>query len=113
MDRAIHWFLYNKFNVDLVHTLRALSLVCPATAPLLNPTPASVHWPPQLRTFPFLNEDIIMDGLYQELPTYGIPCSCGLVFLSKLTAWKIWLPRKVESGRNRKRIDNLPIGQMQ
>ena len=48
---------------------------------LLNPTPASVHWPQQLRTFPFLNEDIIMDGLCQELPAYGIACSCGRCFI--------------------------------
>ena len=85
MDRAIHWFLYNKFNVDLVDTLRAFKaaacLVCPATAPLPNPTPASVYWPQQLRTFPFLNEDIIMDGLGQELPAYGIPCLCGRCFI--------------------------------
>ena len=82
-DRAIHWFLH-KFNVDLEDTLRAFKaaacLMCPATAPLLNPTPASVHWPQQLRTFPFLNENIIMDGLCQELPAYGIPCFCGMCF---------------------------------
>ena len=86
MDRAIHWFLH-KFNVDLVDTLRAFKaaacLMCPATAPLLslNPTPASVHWPQQLRTFSFLNENIIMDDLCQELPAYGIPCSCGMCFI--------------------------------
>ena len=40
---AIRWFLH-KFNVDLVDTLLAFKasarLMCPATAPLLNPTPA-------------------------------------------------------------------------
>ena len=76
----------DKFNVDLVDTLRAFKaaacLMCPATAPLLNPTPASVHWPQQLRTFPFLNENIItVDGLCQELPAFGIPCSCGMCFI--------------------------------
>ena len=63
---ASHWFLH-KFNVDLVDTVQAFKaaarLMCPATAPLLNPTPASFHLPQQLRAFPFLNEDIIMDGL--------------------------------------------------
>ena len=54
---AIHWFLH-KFNVDLVDTVQALKaaarLMCPATAPLLHPTPASFHLPQQLRAFPFL-----------------------------------------------------------
>ena len=43
---AIHWFLH-KFNVDPVDTVQAFKaparLMCPATAPLLNPTPASIH----------------------------------------------------------------------
>ena len=77
------------------HSKPTAGLVCPATAPLLNPTHAPVHWPQQLRTFPFLNEDIIMDGLCQELPAYRIPALLvRKVFHSKLTAWKIWLPRK-------------------
>ena len=66
---AIHWFL-RKFNVDFADTLRAFKaarLMCPATAPSLNPTPASIQ---QLRAFPFLNEDAIVDGLCQELPAY-------------------------------------------
>ena len=45
---AIHWFLH-KFNVDLVDTVQAFKaadrLMCPATAPLLNPTAASIHLP--------------------------------------------------------------------
>ena len=72
----IHWFLH-KFNVDLVDALRAfkaaarLIMMCPANAPLLNPTPASVQWPQQLRAFPFLDEDTgIIDYLCQELPAY-------------------------------------------
>ena len=81
---AIHWFLH-KFNVDLLDTLQAFKaaarLMCPATAPLLNPTSASVHLPQQLRAFPFLNEDIIMDGQCQELAA-----------------------KKVESGGHRTRI---------
>ena len=40
--------------------------------------------------------DIIMDGLCQELPAYGTPCSCGRCFIQ---SWQrgssvIWLPRK-------------------
>ena len=80
MNRAIHWFLYNKFNVDLVDTLRAFKaaacLVCPATAPLLNATPASVHWPQQLRTFPLMRTSSWM-ACARSTPAYGIPCSCG------------------------------------
>ena len=45
---AIHWFLH-KFNVDPVDTVQAFKakarLMCPATAPLLNRTPASFHLP--------------------------------------------------------------------
>ena len=97
---VIHWFLH-KFNVGLVDTLRAfkaaarLIVMCPATAPLLNPTPASVQWPQQLRAFSFNNEDIIMDGLGHELAAY-LACEEGFSF-TKLTALQIWLharPRK-------------------
>ena len=115
MDRAIHWSLYNKFNVDLVDTLRACKaaacLLCPATAPLLNPTPASVHWPQQLRTFPFLNEDIIMDGW--PVPAYGIYLACAESVSFKPVSMEDLAAKKVESGRNRKRMDNLPIEQVQ
>ena len=42
---AIHWFLH-KFKIDLVDTLRAFKaaarLMCPVTAPLLNPTAAGI-----------------------------------------------------------------------
>ena len=68
-----HWFLH-KFNVDHVDTVQAFKatapLMCPGIASLLNPTPASFHLPQQLRAFPFLNEDIIMDGRSRELPAY-------------------------------------------
>ena len=101
-------------------TLRAFKaaacLVCPATAPLLNATPASVHWPQQLRTFPFLNEDIVMEAACaRSTPAYGIPCSCGKsVFHSfEADSMEDLAGKKVESGRNRKRMDNLPIGQVQ
>ena len=88
--------------------------MCPATAPLLNPTLAPVHWPQQLRTVPFLNEDIIMDGLYQELPAYGIP-QVALVECVSFEADSMadLATKKVETGGDRKRIDNLPIGQVQ
>ena len=39
----------HKFTVDPVYTVQAFKaaarLMCPATAPLLNPTPASIHLP--------------------------------------------------------------------
>ena len=85
---AIHWFLH-KVNVDLVDTLRAFKtaacLKCPARAML-----ASVHWPQQLQTFPFLNEDTMHHG-------WPVPGAAVLwhtllvrkVFHSKLTAWQI------------------------
>ena len=42
---AFHWFLH-KFKIDLVDTLRAFKaaarLMCPATAPLLNPMAAGI-----------------------------------------------------------------------
>ena len=83
---TIPWFLH-KFNVDLQDTLRAFktaarSVLRPATAPLLNPTPVSVHWPQPLRAFPFSNGDIIMDGLCQKLPAYQC-CSCGRCFIQR------------------------------
>ena len=43
---AIHWFLH-KIKIDLVDNLRAVKatarLMCPATAPLLNPTAAGIR----------------------------------------------------------------------
>ena len=73
---AMHCFLH-KFNVDLVDTVQAFKaaarLMCPAaaTAPLpAQPNTWSFHLPQQLRAFPFLNEDIIMDGQGRELPAY-------------------------------------------
>ena len=85
--------------------------MCPATAPLLNPTPASVHWPQQLRTFTFLNEDIIMDGLCQ--PTAYLARAEGVSFIADSVA--DLAAKEVESGGDRKRIivDNIPIGQVQ
>ena len=69
-----------------------------------------IHWPQQLRTYPFLNEDIIIDGLCQELPAY-LACAEGVSF--KAESMEDLAAKKVESGRNRKRIDNLPIGKVQ
>ena len=109
---AIHWFLH-KFNVDLVDTVQAFKaaacLMCPATAPLLNPTPASFHLPQQLRAFPFLNEDIIMDGLSRELPAYFARAE-GVSF--KADRMADLASKKVESGGDRIRII-CHIGQVQ
>ena len=45
LHEAIHWFLH-KFKIERVDTLRAFKaaarLVCPATAPSLNPTAADI-----------------------------------------------------------------------
>ena len=80
-------------------------LMCPATAPLLNPTAASFHLPQQLRAFPFLNEDIIMDGLSRELPAYR-DCSCGRCFIQ---SWQNGISGCQESRvRWRQNEDNLP-----
>ena len=98
---AIHWFLH-QFNVDLVDTVQAFKaaarLMCPATAPLFNPTPASNL---QLRAFPFLNEDIIMDGLSRELPAYFARAE-GVSFKADRMAGLA--AKKVESGGDRMRI---------
>ena len=64
---AIHWFLH-KFKIERVDTLRAFKaaarLMCPATAPSLNPTAADIKCP-------FPNGDIRwMARLCQELPAY-------------------------------------------
>ena len=105
----IRGFLH-RFNVDLVDTVQAFKaaarLMCPATAPLLNPTPASFHLPQQLRAFPFLNEEIIMDGLSQEpLPAYFARAE-GVSF--KADRMADLAARKVESLRWRQNEDNLP-----
>ena len=66
---AVHFFL-RKFNVDFFNTLtafKAARLMCPATVRSLGVTPVSVQ---QLRAFPFLNEDVIINGLCEELPLY-------------------------------------------
>ena len=118
MDRAIHWFLYNKFNLDLVDTLRAFKaapcLVCPATAPLLNPTPASTD------SLAATAADI---PLSQWGPSSWMACarSCQpMAYLAraegvsfKADTMEDLAAKKVDLGRNRKRIDNLPIGQVQ
>ena len=108
MDRAIHWFLH-KFNVDL-----AACLMCPVTAPTQHLHPFTGHMQ-QLRTFPFLNEDIIMDGLCLELPArLRHTLLVRKVFhLIKADSMADLDAKKVESGGDRKRIDNLPIGQAQ
>ena len=112
---AIHWFLH-KFNVDLVDTVQAFKaaarLMCPATAPLLNPTPASIHLPQFTAAgipLSFLNEDIIMDGLSRELPAYFARAE-GVSF--KADRMADLAAKKVESGRDRMRII-CHIGQVQ
>ena len=88
---AVRYFLL-KFNVELVDTVRAFKaarLMCPATVRSLDPTPTSVQ---QLRAFPFLDEDGIMDALCQELPSY-LACAEGVSFqgdsLADLAAKKV------------------------
>ena len=102
-----------KFNVDLVDTVQAFQaavrLMCPATAPLLNPTPASVHLPQQPGAFPFLNEEIIMDGLSRELPAYFARVE-GVSF--KADRMADLAAKKVESGGERMWII-CHIGQVQ
>lgn len=69
VDPAIQWFL-RKFNVDLYDTLlafKAARLMCPVNVQWLKPTQESVE---SLRAFPFLDSDVIMNGLKEELPTY-------------------------------------------
>ena len=66
---AIQWFL-RKFNVDLYDTLlafKAARLMCPVNVQWLKPTQESVE---SLRAFPFLDSDVIINGLKVELPTY-------------------------------------------
>lgn len=66
---AVHWFL-QKFNVQFLSVMRAFKaarLMCPATVHTLGATPASVQ---QLRTFPFLDQDAVIDHLASELPLY-------------------------------------------
>ena len=116
---AIHWFLH-KVNVDLVDSpsiqnRSLLEVPCTCHAPLLNPTPASVHWLQQLQIFPFLNEDTgtpsWMACARSCQPVAYLACAEGVSFkadsMADLTA------KKVESGGDRKRIGNLPIGQVQ
>ena len=79
-------------------------LMCPGTVPLLNPTPASFHLPQQLRAFPFLNEDIIMDGLSRELAAYF--ARAGVSF--KVDRMADLAAKKVDWVRWRQNEDNLP-----
>ena len=66
---AIQWFLM-KFNVELYDTVsafKAARIMCPVAVQWLRPTPASVE---ALRHFPFLNTDVIINGLIRKLPQY-------------------------------------------
>ena len=54
-----------------------------------------------------------MDGLCQELPAYGIYLACAESVSFKADSMENLAAKKVESGRNRKRMDNLPIEQVQ
>ena len=100
MDRAIHWFLYNWTSSTLVlWILSEHSKPQPAWCALPLLLYSTQHLHPftgcnQLRTFPFLNEDIVMDGLCQEHASLWHTLLVQKVFYSKLAAWKIWLPRK-------------------
>lgn len=69
VEPAIQWFL-RKFNVDLYDILaafKAARLMCPVNVQWLKPTPETVE---SLRAFPFLDNDVIMNGLKDELPIY-------------------------------------------
>ena len=69
IDPAIQWFL-QKFNVhlyDLVAAFKAARIMCPVAVQWLRSTVANVS---ALRIFPFLDSDIIIDGLNAELPNY-------------------------------------------
>ena len=75
---AVHWF-QRKFNVELYDTVRAFKaarLLCPASVQSLGVTPENVS---QLRAFPFLDEDKIIDDLSAELPRY-LAAAEGAVF---------------------------------
>lgn len=66
---AVQWFM-RKFNVELYPLMRvfkAARYFCPATVRSLAPTPATVQ---NLRSFPFLDDDGILDNLTAELPHY-------------------------------------------
>ena len=54
-----------------------------------------------------------MDGLCQELPAYGIYLACAESVSFKADSMEDLAAKKVESGRNRKRMNNLPIEQVQ
>ena len=66
---AVLWF-HRKFNGELYNTVRAFKaarLMCPATVNFLNPNADAIK---QLRVFPVLDQDAIMQGLLDELPLY-------------------------------------------
>ena len=52
---------------DTVRAFKAARLLCPASVQSLGVTPENVS---QLRAFPFLDEDKIIDDLGAELPRY-------------------------------------------
>ena len=69
VEPATTWFL-RKFDVDLydvVVAFKAARLFCPVSIQWLRPTNALVE---SLRAFPFLDSDVIIDGLKAELPAY-------------------------------------------
>ena len=70
--------------------------------------PLLLHSTQQLRTFPFPNGDIIMDG--QTVPgAASLLCSRGRCFIwSSVTAWEIWLPESRLAGGSGENEDNLP-----
>ena len=76
MDRAIHWFLCNKFNVDLVDSIQSRSLLgVPCHCSFTQPNTC-------IRSLAATAADITMDGLCQELPAYGPARAEGVSFES-------------------------------
>ena len=66
---AVHWFL-QKFNVQFYTTMRAFKaarLMCPVTVQTLGVTPANMQ---QIRTFPLLDDDGVINNLAEELPLH-------------------------------------------
>ena len=66
---ATNYFL-QKFNVehyDTVRAFRAARMLCPWQVCQLQPPPAAVD---ELRLFPFLDDDVTVNALKQELPAF-------------------------------------------
>ena len=104
MDRVVCMMPFTGFSTSSKWTLLTLSehsKLQPAWCAL----PLLLYSTQQLRAFPFHNEDIIMDGQTAS-GAASLLCSCRRCFIwSSVTAWQIWLPRKLtEAGGDRMRI---------